>query len=271
MTGKPGIVITGASGRMGQMLIETVRASDKAELVGAVERKGHDWVGRDLGSCMGGAEIGVTVTDDALEAFSRAQAVIDFTAPAATVEFAALAAQARAVHVIGTTGLSQDDLAKIEAAARHAVVVRAGNMSLGVNLLVQLTRQVAAALDEDYDIEIIEQHHRHKVDAPSGTALMLGEAAAAGRGVSLAAVSDRGRDGITGAREAGHIGFHAIRGGDIVGDHDVMFAADGERITLRHVASDRSVFARGAVKAAIWGQGKKPGEYDMMDVLGLKT
>ncbi len=270
MTGKPGIVITGASGRMGQMLINTVRASDKAELVGALERTGHPWVGRDLGACMGGADIGVTVTDDALDAFSRAQAVIDFTAPAATVEFAALAAQARAVHVIGTTGLSDDDLLKIEHASHHAVIVRAGNMSLGVNLLVQLTKQVAAALDEDYDIEVIESHHRHKVDAPSGTALMLGQAAADGRNVSLDAVSDRGRDGITGAREKGHIGFHALRGGDIIGEHDVMFAADGERITLRHVASDRSVFARGALKAALWGQDQAAGEYDMLDVLGLK-
>ena len=271
MSEKPGIVITGASGRMGQMLIETVRKSDKARLVGAVERSGHDWVGRDLGVCLGGANMGVTVTDDALEAFSKAQAVIDFTAPAATVEFAALAAQARAVHVIGTTGMAEDDLKKVETAARHAVVVRAGNMSLGVNLLVQLTRQVAAALDEDYDIEVIESHHRHKVDAPSGTALMLGQAAADGRGVDLDAASDRGRDGITGARERGHIGFHAIRGGDIIGEHDVLFAADGERITLRHVASDRSVFARGALKAALWGQGRKPGEYDMLDVLGLKA
>jgi len=138
-----------------------------------------------------------------------------------------------------------------------------------VNLLVQLTKKVAAALDEDFDIEVIEAHHNKKVDAPSGTALMLGEAAAEGRGVSLEAVSDRGRDGITGARQKGHIGFTAIRGGDIVGEHDVLFAAAGERITLRHVATDRAIFARGAVKAALWGQGQKPGEYDMMDVLGL--
>jgi 4-hydroxy-tetrahydrodipicolinate reductase len=185
------------------------------------------------------------------------------------VEFAGIAAQARCVHVIGTTGMSEDDLAKIKAAARHAVVVRAGNMSLGVNLLVQLTKKVAAALDEDFDIEVIEAHHNQKVDAPSGTALMLGQAAADGRGVDLDTVSDRGRDGITGKRERGHIGFHAIRGGDIVGEHDVLFAATGERITLRHVASDRAVFARGALKAALWGQGRGPGEFDMLDVLGL--
>lgn len=265
----PGIVITGASGRMGQMLVRTVTASDRARLVGCVERPGHAWVGRDIGEAMGGAALGVTVTDDALEAFSRAQAVIDFTAPAATLEFAALAAQARAVHVIGTTGFAPEQLAKLEPAARHAVIVRAGNMSLGVNLLVQLTRKVAQALDADFDIEVVEAHHRMKVDAPSGTALMLGEAAAEGRGVALQDVSDRGRDGITGARERGHIGFSAIRGGDVVGEHDVIFAADGERIVLRHIATDRAIFARGALKAALWGQDKTPGQYDMMDVLGL--
>lgn len=265
----PGVVITGASGRMGQMLIRSVLASDKLRLVAALERAGHPWVGRDVGACMGGADVGLTVTDDALAAMARAQAVIDFTAPAATVEFAALAAQARAVHVIGTTGLEAEHLAKIKAAARHAVIVRAGNMSLGVNLLVRLTQKVAQALDEDWDVEIVEAHHRMKVDAPSGTALMLGQAAADGRGVALEAVSDRGRDGITGARKRGDIGFSAIRGGDVVGEHDVIFAADGERIVLRHLATDRTIFARGALRAALWGQGQKPGEYDMMDVLGL--
>lgn len=269
MTELPGIVITGGSGHMGQMLIRTVQESPAARLVGVVERPGHDWIGRDIGEAMGGPALGITVTDDPIEPLSRAQAVIDFTAPAATVEFAALAAQARAVHVIGTTGLSDADLARIKAASRHAVIIRAGNMSLGVNLLTQLTRKVAAALDEDFDIEIVEAHHNRKVDAPSGTALMLGEAAAEGRGVQLADVADRGRDGITGARKRGDIGFSAIRGGDIVGEHDVIFAAAGERIVLRHIATDRAIFARGALKAALWGQDKRPGEYDMIDVLGL--
>lgn len=265
----PGIVITGASGRMGQMLVRTVLDSGKARLVGAVERPGNPWVGRDLGECMGGAALGVTVTDDPLEAFARAQAVIDFTSPAATVEFAALAAQARAVHVIGTTGLEPAHLEKIAAAARHAVIVRAGNMSLGVNLLVQLTKKVAQALDADWDVEIVEAHHNKKVDAPSGTALMLGEAAAEGRGVALEEMRDSGRDGITGARQRGAIGFAAIRGGDIVGEHDVIFASPGERIVLRHIATDRAIFARGALRAALWGQDRSPGEYDMLDVLGL--
>ncbi|MFZ5710376.1 MAG: 4-hydroxy-tetrahydrodipicolinate reductase [Pseudomonadota bacterium] len=265
----PGIVITGASGRMGRMLAETVRASDRARLVGAVERPGHPWVGQDLGQALGGAPIGVVVTDDPLAAFAEAQAILDFTAPAATAEFAALAAQARAIHVIGTTGLEQVHLARIAAAARHAVIIRAGNMSLGVNLLAGLTRKVAEALDADWDIEVVEAHHRMKVDAPSGTALMLGQAAAEGRGVALDGARVSGRDGITGARSRGSIGFSAIRGGDIVGEHDVIFAADGERIVLRHVATDRAIFARGALKAALWGQDRKPGQYDMTDVLGL--
>ena len=219
---------------------------------------------------MGGAPLGVKVTDDPLEAFSGAHAVLDFTSPEATVEFAALAAQARVVHVIGTTGLAAADFARLNAAARHAVIVRAGNMSLGVNLLVQLTRKVAEALGPEFDIEIVEAHHRHKVDAPSGTALMLGQAAADGRGVALDTVSDRGRDGVTGPREEGHIGFSAVRGGDIVGEHDVIFAGTGERLILRHMATDRVLFARGALRAALWGQDKAPGEYDMLDVLGLK-
>jgi 4-hydroxy-tetrahydrodipicolinate reductase len=269
MADLPGIVVTGASGRMGQMLIKAVIASPAARLVGAVDRPGHDWIGQDAGIAMGGQEIGVHVDADPLESFSKAQAVIDFTTPDATVSYATLTAQARAVHVIGTTGFTDDHIAKLDIAARHAVIVRAGNMSLGVNLLVGLTQKVAAALDSDFDIEIVEAHHRDKVDAPSGTALMLGEAAADGRGVSLTDVSDRGRDGITGARKQGHIGFSAIRGGDVVGEHDVIFAANGERIRLSHIATDRAIFARGALKAALWGVDRHPGAYDMADVLGL--
>ncbi|HDY95584.1 MAG: 4-hydroxy-tetrahydrodipicolinate reductase [Sulfitobacter litoralis] len=269
MSDTPGIVITGASGRMGQMLIGQVSASDRVHLAGAVERAGHAWVGQDIGVAMGGAAIGVFVTDDPAAAMKDAQAVIDFTAPEATLAFAKVAAAAGVVHVIGTTGMSDAQITGLDAPSKQTVIVRAGNMSLGVNLLTQLTKRVAAALDADFDIEVIEAHHNQKVDAPSGTALMLGEAAAEGRGVALADVSDRGRDGITGARKRGDIGFTAIRGGDIVGEHDVMFAAAGERIILRHIASDRAVFARGAIKAALWGQGKPAGAYDMLDVLGL--
>lgn len=269
MTHIPGIVVTGASGRMGQMLIRTIQGSDRVRLAGAVERAGHDWIGRDLGEAMGQSDLGIVVTDQPLDAFAQAQAVVDFTTPEATLGFAGLAAQARAVHVIGTTGMSDAQIADLEPAARHAVIIRAGNMSLGVNLLARLTERVAAALDADFDIEVTEAHHRHKVDSPSGTALMLGAAAARGRGVDLATVADRGRDGITGARRRGDIGFTAVRGGDIVGEHDVIFAGDGERIVLRHIATDRSIFARGALKAALWGLGRPPGHYDMTDVLGL--
>ena len=270
MSDLPGIVVTGVSGRMGQMLVKTIRETPGIRLSGALEAPGHDWVGKDLGTCLDEPEMGIAVSDDPLPLFAQARAVIDFTAPSATVAFAGLAAQARCVHVIGTTGFSQDDIDAIERAAHHATIVRAGNMSLGVNLLESLVEKVAAALGAEFDIEVIESHHRHKVDAPSGTALMLGEAAARGRGIDLADQSERGRDGITGARAPGAIGFSAIRGGDIVGEHDVLFAGEGERIVLRHVATDRRLFARGAVKAALWGLEQAPGAYDMHDVLGLK-
>ncbi|WP_108260714.1 4-hydroxy-tetrahydrodipicolinate reductase [Mangrovicoccus ximenensis] len=270
MTEQPGIVITGAAGRMGRMLVQAVAESGKARLAGAVVRPGHAWVGQDIGTAMGGPALGVTVTDELLEPMARAQAVIDFTTPELSTEVAAVAAQARAVHVIGTTGFEPAHLEKISAAARHAVVVRAGNMSLGVNLLVGLTRRVAAVLGTDWDIDVVEAHHRHKIDAPSGTALMLGEAAAEGRGKSLEDLQDMTRMQRRGARAEGSIGFSAIRGGDVVGEHDVIFASPGERIVLRHLATDRGIFARGAVAAALWGQDKGPGEYDMMDVLGLK-
>ena len=269
MSELPGIVVMGVSGRMGGMLVREVVAHPGLRLVAALERPGHAWLGRDVGEALGLGPVGMAVSDDPLEAIAGAQGVLDFTTPAASVAMADLAAQARAVHVIGTTGLSEADLARLKLAARHATIIRAGNMSLGVNLLTKLTRMVAEALDEDYDIEIVEMHHRHKVDAPSGTALMLGEAAAEGRGVDLADVADRGRDGVTGARVPGHIGFAVLRGGDVVGEHEVIFAAAGERIKLSHIATDRGIFARGAVKAVLWGMDSKPGEYDMLDVLGL--
>ncbi|MGB0491959.1 MAG: 4-hydroxy-tetrahydrodipicolinate reductase [Paracoccaceae bacterium] len=264
------VVVTGASGRMGQTLVNLITRHNEIELVGALEHPKHQWIGQDIGVAMGGSALGVVVSEDPIKVIANAEAVIDFTTPSATVEFSKLAAQARAVHIIGTTGMSEDDLERIEAASFHSVIVRAGNMSLGVNLLVALTKKVAAALDSEFDIEIIEAHHNQKVDAPSGTALMLGKAAAKGRDISLAKSSERGRDGITGAREKGSIGFASIRGGDIVGKHDVLFASSGEQLTLSHNATDRNIFARGALKAALWGRDKEPGEYDMMDVLGLE-
>lgn len=269
MAEHPAIVVNGVSGRMGHMLVQVIGQSGTARLAGALERPGHPWTGQDLGSAMGGAPLGVIVQDNPDVALANAQAVIDFTTPAASVALAPIAAAMGVAHVIGTTGFDETEIKAIQAAAQTGVIVRAGNMSLGVNLLMALTRRVAAALDADYDIEIVESHHRHKVDAPSGTALMLGEAAAQGRGITLADVADRARDGITGPRARGHIGFSVVRGGDIVGEHDVIFAAEGERIVLRHIATDRAVFARGALKAALWAQGRPAGEYDMMAVLGL--
>jgi len=259
----------GVAGRMGRELVRAASAVPGCQVVGGTEPAGSSALGADIGELAGLGKSGVAVTDDALELFTRCDAVLDFTSPRATVEFAGLAANARIVHVIGTTGLEAAHEAAIAAAARHATIIKAGNMSLGVNLLTEITRKVAAALDETFDIEIVETHHRMKVDAPSGTALMLGKAAADGRGVALGDKSVRGRDGVTGARRKGDIGFASLRGGSVVGDHTVIFAGDGEVIELTHRASDRGVFARGAVKAALWGRGKKPGLYSMADVLGL--
>ncbi len=263
------LVVVGAAGRMGRMLIKTIHETPGATLAGAVEHKGSIALGQDAGLLAGIGKTGVLITDDPLPVFAKAQGLLDFTSPAATVEFAGLAAQARIVHVIGTTGMEESHLAAVDAAARHATIVRSGNMSLGVNLLAAVTRKVAKALGEDFDIEIVEMHHRMKVDAPSGTALLLGEAAAEGRGIDLATHSERGRDGITGARKPGAIGFASLRGGTVTGDHSVVFAGPSERIVLSHVAEDRALFAKGAVKAALWAQGRKPGLYSMTDVLGL--
>ena len=265
------LVVTGAAGRMGLELIRAIHATPGAVLAGAVERPGSPALGRDAGLMAGIGEAGVTITDDPLPLFAAAEGVLDFTAPQASVEFAGLAAQARIVHVLGTTGMAEEHLERVEAAARHAIIVRSGNMSLGVNLAAVLIEQAARALGPDaFDIEIVEMHHRHKVDAPSGTALLFGEAAADGRDIDLAGNSARGRDGHTGPRPQGAIGFASLRGGSVVGDHTVVFAGDGERIEIRHIAEDRSIFARGAVKAALWGRGRKAGLYSMRDVLGLQ-
>ncbi|TPN47063.1 MULTISPECIES: 4-hydroxy-tetrahydrodipicolinate reductase [unclassified Mesorhizobium] len=279
-TGKPasdgeptsdmGLVVVGAAGRMGQTLIRAIHTIPGARVIGAVERADSPHLGKDAGELAGIGIINVPISDDPLPAFAKADGVLDFTTPASTVEFAGYAAQARIVHVIGTTGCSAQDNAKIAAAARHATIVKSGNMSLGVNLLAVLVEQAARALDaDDFDIEILEMHHRHKVDAPSGTALLLGEAAAAGRDIALAGNDVRSRDGHTGVRKTGSIGFATLRGGSVVGDHSVILAGTGERITLSHHAEDRAIFARGAVKAALWARGKKPGLYSMRDVLGL--
>ena len=269
-TNAMGLVVVGAAGRMGQALIRAIHTIPGARVAGAIERAGSPYLGKDAGELAGIGSIDVAIGDDPLPAFAKTDGVLDFTSPAATVEFAGYAAQARIAHVIGTTGCSADDNAKIQAAARHATIVKSGNMSLGVNLLAVLVEQAARALGaDDFDIEVLEMHHRHKVDAPSGTALLLGEAAAIGRGMALAGNDVRVRDGHTGVRKAGTIGFATLRGGSVVGDHSVVLAGTGERITLAHHAEDRAIFARGAVKAALWARGRKPGLYSMRDVLGL--
>lgn len=263
------LVVTGAAGRMGRMLIAAIAATPGVTLSGALEREGAATVGQDAGTLVGLPPLGVAVTVDALEAFVAADGVIDFSSPAATLDFADLAAQARIAHVIGTTGLGAADLDRIGRAAWHAPIVRSGNMSLAVNLLAGLVRRVARTLGEEFDIEILEMHHRMKVDAPSGTALLLAEAAAAGRGTALEERSARARDGHTGARRPGDVGFASLRGGSVVGDHTVVFAGAGERLELSHRAEDRSIFATGALRAALWAKGRKPGLYAMSDVLGL--
>jgi 4-hydroxy-tetrahydrodipicolinate reductase len=262
------IVIAGAAGRMGRTLVRLVSESKGCVVSGALEAHGHPDLGADAGQLAGLAPLGVTVTDDPLPALADAQAVIDFTVPAVSVALAALAAQARIVHVIGTTGFSSDDETKIRAAARHAIIVKSGNMSLGVTLLVALVARAAKALPE-FDIEIVEMHHRMKVDAPSGTALLLGRAAAEARGETLENTMTRARDGYTGPRNHSVIGFASLRGGTVVGEHEVILAGPHERIVLSHVAEDRAIFAQGAVAAAKWGQDKKPGLYGMADVLGI--
>ena len=256
---------------MGQALTQLILADARVELVGGLEAEGSDALGQDVAVLAGLAPCGITASDDALTLLSQADAVIDFTVPSATVELAALAAQARIVHIIGTTGFTPDDEEKIAAAARHARIVKSGNMSLGVNLLAGLVAQAAQALGTDWDIEILDMHHRQKVDAPSGTALLLAEAAASARDVALDDVKDSGRDGITGARQAGNIGIAALRGGSVVGDHEVIFAGENEQIRLSHRAEQRDIFARGALEAALWAHDKPQGLYAMRHVLGLES
>lgn len=263
------LIVNGCAGRMGQTLTRLIIADDRFQLVGGLEAVGSAALGQDLATLAGLPPCGVVASDDALELLSRADGIIDFTVPAATVELAGLAAQGRLVHIIGTTGFTAADDEKIAAAARHARIVKSGNMSLGVNLLAGLVEQAAAKLGDDWDIEILDMHHRHKVDAPSGTALLLGEAAAKGRGVTLDAAKESGRDGICEPRREGAIGFAALRGGSVVGDHEVILAGENEQIRLTHRAEQRDIFARGALTAALWAQAQSEGLYSMRHVLGL--
>jgi 4-hydroxy-tetrahydrodipicolinate reductase len=263
------LIVAGAGGRMGRTLVKAIAEAPGLVLAGAVEAEGSPLLGQDAGSLAGLPANGVKLGNDIKALLAHADGIVDFTTPAATVTSAQLAAERGAVHIIGTTGFSADDEAKITDAAKRAVIVKSGNMSLGVNLLAALTAQVARTLDEDFDIEIVEMHHNRKVDAPSGTALMFARAAADGRGIELAQHTIPAREGQTGARRRGDIGFAALRGGTVVGEHSVIFAGPAERVELVHRAEDRMIFARGALKAALWARGKKPGLYSMADVLGL--
>jgi len=263
------LIVAGAGGRMGRTLIHAIATIDGAALAGAVDAPGSAVIGRDAGELAGLGRNGVAVAADVEPLLGKADGLLDFTVPAATLALAELTAKHGLVHVIGTTGLSGENDKLIAQAGKRAVVVKSGNFSMGVNVLAALTKRVAKTLGEDFDVEILEMHHNKKVDAPSGTALMFGRAAAEGRGVDLDQRSVRGRDGVTGARSPGDIGFASLRGGSVVGDHSVIFAGTAERIELVHKAEDRMIFARGAVRAALWARGKKPGVYSMAHVLGL--
>src|SRR6201988_133554 len=263
------LIVAGAGGRMGRTLTRLIAETPGAGLVGALEAPGSELPGKDAGVLAGVPANGVKLSADLWALSAVADGILDFTVPAATIANVAIAAQRGLVHVIGTTGLSASDDAVIKSVTSRAVVVKSGNMSLGVNLLAALVKRVAQSLDESFDIEIVEMHHKAKIDAPSGTALMLGQAAADGRRIKLDEHSARGRDGVTGARRTGDIGFASLRGGTAAGDHSVIFAGPSERLTLSHHAEDRMIFAHGALRAALWAHGKSPGLYSMADVLGL--
>ena len=263
------LIVAGAGGRMGRTLTRVIAETQGAVLTGALEAPGSNLLGKDAGVLAGLPENGIKLSADLWALSANADGILDFTVPGATIANVAIAAQRGLVHIIGTTGLSASDDAVIKSVTSRAVVVKSGNMSLGVNLLAALVKRVAQSLDASFDIEILEMHHRAKIDAPSGTALMLREAAAAGRGIELASHSARGRDGVTGARRSGDIGFASLRGGSAAGDHSVIFAGPSERLILSHQAEDRMIFAHGALKAALWAHGKPPGFYTMANVLGL--
>jgi len=259
----------GCAGRMGLAVIKEIIATNGADVAGGTEVAGPA-IGQDLGGLVGSKEVGVVVTSDPEELFAAADVVIDFTAPAATLIHARCAAQVGTSYVVGTTGLGSEEQAAIDAAAKTVPVIQAPNFSVGVNVAFEVTQQVAAILGLEYDIEVVEIHHRHKADAPSGTAIGLGEAAARGRGVELTDVQRLSREGFSGPRPEGEIGFATLRGGGVVGDHTVVFAGEHERVEVTHKAASRAIFARGAVRAALWQKGKAPGLYSMADVLGFR-
>ena len=253
------------------MLLKMLINAPGIVVVGGTERRGSIALGQDIGALAGADPLGISVGDDPSLLFDTSDVVVDFTNPTATVSHAQMAARTGCALVIGTTGFDNDQLNSLYRSAQRAPIVLAANMSLGINLLQQVVEEISRILDTDWDIEIVEMHHRAKIDAPSGTALALGEAAARGRGQQLRRISRRSRDGQVGPRVKGEIGFAALRGGDVVGDHTVIFAADGERVEITHRAASREIFARGAVKSVLWAAGKKPGLYSMRDVLGFSV
>ncbi len=264
------LCVTGAGGRMGGALNRAIDQTDGLVLHSALDQAGASSIGQDAGIGAGLPELNIKITDRKDQALDGVDGIVDFTIPAASVAIAQKAAEMGLVHIIGTTGCSsENETAFAQAAKNGARIVKSGNMSLGVNLLAVLVKQGAAALGEEFDIEILEMHHNQKIDAPSGTALLLGEAAAKGRKINMEENSVKSREGITGKRKSGTIGFATLRGGSVIGEHSVIFAGAGERIELSHVAQDRSLFANGALKAALWANGQPKGFYSMLDVLGL--
>lgn len=261
------IGIIGCAGRMGRVLIKTVLSNPESTLAGGIERVESPFLHKDLGELVGENPVGIKVTSDVEALFQSSDAVIDFTAPESSLAAAALAAKHKKIHVIGTTGMTGAQHQKLAEYAKSTAIIWSSNMSIGVAILNTLVEQVAEWLPNDYDIEILEMHHRHKKDAPSGTAITLGEAAARGRQVKLADVACYAREGITGERPTGEIGFATLRGGGVIGDHTVIFASEEDRIELTHKSSSRDIYAKGALRACLWAQGKKPGLYTIRDVL----
>ena len=263
------ISVVGAAGKMGKQILLKAMAFDHFNLVGAIEAKGSKHLGKDVSSIVGGDKTGILITDNSLECVIKSDVVIDFSSPYSTIEISELVAQARKVHIIGTTGFNDDQEKQIVAASRHATIIKSGNMSLGINAMLGTVRKLAKSLDNDWDIEISDTHHRDKVDSPSGTARDLANAVADGRGIDLDSSLDISRNGSDLLRKKGDIGIVSLRGGTVVGDHSVVFAGAGERIVISHYAEDRDTFVIGALRSAEWGIDKGPGLFSTLDVLGL--
>jgi len=264
------IGILGCAGRMGQMLVREVLATPSCKLSGGTEISGHSALGKDVAAISGNKPCGLKIQKNPSQLFKNSDVIIDFTAANITQTHTQLAVKHGTNLILGTTGHDEKQLTIINKAAKKTTIVKAMNFSVGVNILLKLTQDIAATLDDTFDIEILEMHHKHKIDAPSGTAIGLGEAAAAGRNSILSKVANWNRNGITGERKAGDIGFASLRGGNVVGEHKVIFAGESEQLQLGHVAHSRELFAKGAVRAALWSKNKKMGLYDMIDVLGIR-